>query len=444
MAGPVGIACLSPRQSRYARVSNLDNSPRDADRWLDSPLRLVLLADLLDGPSLTLRDAVLRSGRHEQDVVACLEPVVRANVVVHRDQVLCIAPSAPRELVDALRQGIAARRDRLERERFVRGRVLGGMIGFDPKMQLVFEAIRQVCRLDVPVLVTGETGVGKELVARAIHELSPRRAGAFEAVNCSALAPSLFESLVFGHARGAFTGATSDHEGIFERCDGGTVFLDEIGELDPANQAKLLRVLQNRTFHRVGESTTRSSSFRLVTATHRDLPSMITDGGFREDLYYRFNVFSIRVPSLRERSEDLSWIVDDLLAASRARLGLESAPTVSAAAMVVLHAYRWPGNVRELDNALIRAAIAANGGSIEPRHLELGASPPATAAAASSRLDTDRTLAEVEREHVTAVLEETRWNMRLAAKRLGIARASLYRKVSAYGLVRPAAGEGVD
>jgi DNA-binding NtrC family response regulator len=367
--------------------------------------------------------------------------MLAASVITRRGETLMLSTDAPHDVLEALRAGIASQRERLDRERFVRAHVLGGMIGCDPKMQLVFEAIRQVCRLDVPVLVTGETGSGKELVARAIHELSPRRGGAFEAVNCGAIAASLFESQVFGHARGAFTGAVRDHEGIFERCDGGTAFLDEIGELEAASQAKLLRVLQHRTFQRVGEAVTRTSAFRLVAATHRDLPSMIAAGLFREDLFYRCNVFSIRVPSLRERADDLPWIVEDLLAASCARIGIERPSVVSDGAMARLRAHRWPGNVRELENVLIRAAIAAKGAPIQSAHLELDGASSVTPPASN---DTSRTLAEVERQYVIAVLTDTGWNVRVAAKRLGIARASLYRKVRDYGLVRPSAQEDVD
>lgn len=408
----------------------------DADRWLDSPLRLVLVAELLNRRAIPLREAVILSGRHEQDVVACLEPLVAAGVLARHDLGFGVSASARADLVSALRAGVATRRERLDRERFVRSRVLGSLIGVDPKMQLVFEAIRQVCRLDVPVLITGETGSGKELVARAIHELGSRRGGVFEAVNCGALPSALFESQVFGHVRGAFTGATQDHVGIFERCDGGTAFLDEIGELEIGSQVKLLRVLQDRTFQRLGDTATRRSSFRLIAATHRDLPSMIARGAFREDLYYRCNVFSIRVPSLRERPEDLPYIVDGLLEASRERFGLSHASTLTPAAMSVLRGYRWPGNVRELENVLIRAAIASEGRPIGPADLTLGGDATHVENV-TVRGDTSKTLAEVERDHIVALLDATQWNVRVAAQRLGIARASLYRKLSEHGLVRP-------
>ncbi len=455
-----------PRHGPWGRA-DVRSEPRskavidfDASRSLESPLRLVLVAELLARHALSLHDAVLTSGRHEQDVVACLVPLVTQGILAREHDVFAFVPDLPPTIDAALRDEVHAKRDRLERERFVRGHVLRGMIGVDPKMQLVFEAVRQVCRLDVPVLVTGETGSGKELVARAIHELGPRRGAAFEAVNCATLPTALFESHMFGHARGAFTGATQEHAGIFERCDGGTILLDEIGELELANQAKLLRVLQDRTFHRLGESVARKSSFRLVGSTHRDLRAMVQGGTFREDLYYRCNVFEIRVPSLRERLRDLPYIIDALLAASTEALGRAEPPAITDAAVAALGEHRWPGNVRELENVLLRAAIAAHDGSIGVEHLHL---PPANVPDLTSRTGresgvaetpaastpfrpgraSDKTLADVERDHIALVLAELHGNVTIAAQHLGIARASLYRKMREYGIARPGAGGAV-
>lgn len=427
------------RRLRIPRTSIVTNF--DAARSLESPLRLVLVAELLARRTLTVRDTVLASGRHEQDVLACLEPLVAQGVLARTGDTFALASDLPSSIRQALEDEVEAKRDRLERDRFVRGHVLRGMIGVDPKMQLVFEAIRQVCRLDVPVLVTGETGSGKELVARAIHELGPRRGATFGAVNCATLPTALFESHMFGHARGAFTGATQEHAGVFERCHGGTVFLDEIGELELPNQAKLLRVLQDRTFHRLGDSVARKSSFRLVAATHRDLRAMVEGGGFREDLYYRCNVFEIRVPSLRERLEDLPYIVDALLAGSTEALGRNEPPTITEPAIAALARFRWPGNVRELENVLLRAAIAAREAPIGPEHIRLSAESRADEVSAA-RADVqspsamDKTLADVERAHIAAVLGELQGNVTLAAKHLGIARASLYRKMREYGIQR--------
>lgn len=416
-------------------------TPEDAERALDSPLRLVLVAELLERQAFSLRDAVLISGRHEQDVVAALQPLVQAGVAARRGDEFRLGDDLSPEVRSALVEGVGARRERLERERFVRSHVLGSMIGIDARMQLVFEAIRQVCRVDVAVLVTGETGSGKELVARAIHELGARRTARFEAVNCATLPASLFESHMFGHVRGAFTGAVQDQVGVFERVDGGTLFLDEIGELELSNQAKLLRVLQERTYRRVGDPNDRRSAFRLVAATHRDLPSMIASGTFREDLFYRCNVFPIRVPSLRERVADLPYLAEDVLRKSAAQLGLSTPPPVSEEALRALSAHRWPGNVRELENVLVRAAIASSGEPIRAAHLRGlsdEASPGADASAPSSSTAT-ATLAQVEKEHVSRVLAASDGNLSLTAERLGIARATLYRMLKAHGIARPGA-----
>lgn len=407
-------------------------TPDEAERTLESPLRLVLLAELRVRPSLTLREAVLVSGRHEQDVVAAMAPLVRARLITQNDDVFEVTAGLDEAVAAALDRGIAARRERLERERFVRRHVLGSMIGIDPKMQLVFEAIRQVCRLDVSVLITGETGAGKELVARAVHELGARCRGNMAAVNCATVPSSLFESHMFGHVRGSFSGATHDHVGVVEHCDGGTLFLDEIGELEPQNQSKLLRVLQDRTFCRLGDHVPRRSNFRLISATHRDLPAMVKAGTFREDLFYRCNVFAIRVPSLRERPADLPYIAEEVLRSNLQSLGLSIAPPITEEALASLASHRWPGNVRELANVMVRATISAAGAPIRTRHLQLTTDDLPPEAPQPSR-----TLAEVERAHVQATVIACDGNLRLAAQRLGIARATLYRLLERHQIPRP-------
>jgi two-component system response regulator HydG len=412
-------------------------SPQELGYSLDSPLRLRLVAELLSRHALSLDDAVRVSGRHRQDVAACLRPMVRWGVLSEPEpEQFELAADLPDELLEALRAGVAKRADQLGRERHVRERVLRGMIGVDPKMQLVFESIRQVCRLDVPVLITGETGTGKELVARAIHDLGPRRAAMFDAVNCATLPSALFESQMFGHARGAFTGAVKDQLGLVESCHGGTLFLDEIGDLQADNQVKLLRVLQEGTFRRVGETTERRSDFRLIAATHRDLEAMLPTGAFREDLFYRINVVPIRLPSLRERLDDLPHLVEDLLAENAARLGLSGTPTVTPAALEVLRRHPWPGNVRELENVVVRAAIAAQGPRIDVAHL-----PKLEAAAATLPQPAAEgpvaTLEEVERRHIAGVVRLKAGNIRAAAAALGITRATLYRKMKRYAIEAP-------
>ena len=402
----------------------------------------MLVAELLERRTLSVREAVLSSGRHEQDVVACLLPLVRSGALARNEDGFAIASGAPEPLLQALRDGVEKRRDRLERDRFVRSRVLRGMIGVDPKMQLVFEAIRQVCRLDVPVLIIGETGTGKELVARALHELGPRRAANFEAVNCATLPTSLFESHMFGHARGAFTGADQEHDGIFERCNDGTVLLDELGELEVANQAKLLRVLQERRVQRLGGSRATPIRARILATTHRDLEAAVDEGSFRLDLYYRLKVVHLELPPLRERRGDVPLLVEHYLqrfAVSSGKPRLRVDPAV----MQRFEAYSWPGNVRELANLVeAEASLAApeveilssvptsllrrleRGTSAPPRELLPDASGPIVS------------LAELERRAYAHALAHCDGNIAEAAKALGVSRATFYNKLHRYGLER--------
>jgi two-component system, NtrC family, response regulator len=405
---------------------------------LASPLRLRLVADLLETPEgFSLEQAVLRSSRHVHDVVACLQPLIQWGLiaeVTHGRHRFRLRPEMPPELMAVIREIVATKAEYLSCERRVRHHVLAGMIGVNPKMQLVFELIGQMARIDVPVLITGETGTGKELVARAIHELGARRSFFFGAVNCAVLTETLFESQIFGHARGAFTGAARDHVGLVEQCHQGTLFLDEIGELSLTNQAKLLRVLQEGTFTRLGDRAPRQSDFRVIAATHRDLTTMVSKGLFREDLFYRINVFPIRVPSLRERLDDLPHLVLELMSGNSRRLGSGAwAMKISAEAIDVLRRHSWPGNIRELENIVVRATVMADGGPITPEHL-----PALGAVANAAGLDEEpasfKSLAEVERDHIHRVLVAKHGNIQATALSLGISRTTLYKKIEDYGL----------
>ena len=408
-----------------------------------SPLRLWLLTELFGEGEivLTVDDAAVQSGRHPQDVEACMTPMIRWGLIERFGAGYRRCRSIPEALAAEVEFALQEGAPRVERERHVRRMVLGGMIGLDPKMQLVFEMIHQVARVDVPVLVTGETGAGKEMVARAIHEFSRRREAEFGAVNCATLTEDLFGSTMFGHVRGAFTGAVRNHIGLFERCDAGTVFLDEVGDLSLTNQVRLLRVLQEGTFLRVGDDRVRSSDFRLVCATNRDLPVMVAEGTFREDLYYRLNVFPMRVPSLRERRGDIPYLVREIISERLKSLHADgSPPSVSAAAMERLCAYDWPGNVRQLENVLMRSVVLTGGGPLEVRHLAgmhepapLVTEPPARAGRQASAF-TPRPLKEVEREHIERVLAHSGHNVSAAAKILEISRTTLYKKMQDYGL----------
>lgn len=256
------------------------------------------------------------------------------------------------------------------------------IVGDSPAMREAKEQIRAIASAQGTVLISGESGVGKEVFARAIHELSTRSVEPFLAMNCPALAESLLESELFGHEKGAFTGADRLRKGRFELADRGTLLLDEISEVAPQIQAKLLRVLQERSFERVGSSTTIGVDVRVIATTNRDLPGEVARGAFRQDLYYRLNVLPLRLPALRERAEDIPMLANHFVAQAAAREGVE-APVVSDAAMGVLTAYRWPGNVRELQNLMERAVVLSRGRAIDERLLSPWLDSPGSAALAS-------------------------------------------------------------
>jgi transcriptional regulator with PAS, ATPase and Fis domain len=298
---------------------------------------------------------------------------------------------------------------------------LEGMVGKDPGMRELFETIREVADSPAPVLVLGESGTGKEMVAKAIHNQSARATGHFVAVNCGALPEGLLESELFGHVKGAFTGAIRDKKGRFELADKGTLFLDEIAELSLPMQVKLLRVLQDGSFNRVGDEVTRRADVRLICATNRDLRREVAAGRFREDLYYRLAVVPIQVPPLRERPADIPVLADHLLSRIAEEHGRELArPAPEALALLIDH--RWPGNVRELGNVLEYAFIKSKGGVIAPEHL-----PPALRALAGKQTPKNRRRRKLDRQAVERALERTDGNKVMAAKQLGVSRATLYR-----------------
>jgi DNA-binding NtrC family response regulator len=319
-----------------------------------------------------------------------------------------------------------------------RGPALGDIIGKSPAIREVWKQIGAVSTTRAPVLIRGESGTGKELVARAIHTSSIARDQPFVPVNCTALAPGVLESELFGHAKGAFTGAIADRPGRFELAGRGTLFLDEIAEIPIDLQAKLLRVLQERTFERVGDARPLHLEARVIAATHRDLASMVKQGTFREDLYYRLRVVEIHLPPLRERAGDISILVEGLLAKINRDLDKE-VRYVTPAALAKLAAHGWPGNVRELENTLTRAVVLAKSDVLDETLLELGTAP----AAGASERGADGplpTLREIERRHIVRVLAHTEWNKRRACAILDISRPTLDRKIEEYGLRRDDAG----
>jgi two-component system, NtrC family, response regulator AtoC len=291
----------------------------------------------------------------------------------------------------------------------------GRLVGRDPRMVDIYKTIGVLARNRATVLIRGETGTGKEVIARAIHEHSAHAEEPFIAVNCTALTDTLLESELFGHVKGAFTGATGGRKGYFELARGGTIFLDEIGDTSPEFQTKLLRVLQERLFYPVGGEEPRTTEARVIAATHQPMEALIEEGRFREDLYFRLQVVQIEVPPLRERPGDIGPVAEALIGRVREETHRDIR-RISDDAMDQLRAYDWPGNVRELENALMRAAIVARGTVIGSDHLMLGGETPAPA---------DLSLDAAMRRHVRSVLDRTDGDEAAAAKLLGITRKEL-------------------
>jgi formate hydrogenlyase transcriptional activator len=308
------------------------------------------------------------------------------------------------------------------------------IVGESSALRRVLKEVETVAPTDSTVLVRGETGTGKELIARALHQLSPRRDRTFVKINCAAIPTGLLESELFGHEKGAFTGAISQKVGRFELAHQGTLFLDEVGDIPPELQPKLLRVLQEHEFERLGSARTIRVDVRVVGATNRDLARMVADGQFRSDLYYRLNVFPVLLPPLRERRDDISRLVRHFAQKAARRMG-RRIETIPAGAMEALVRYPWPGNVRELENVIERAVILSPGPEL---HLNLAdletAAPRAVPAGASV------TLADAERDHILGVLRETGWVLggpNGAAARLAMKRTTLQSKMKKLGIARP-------
>ncbi len=333
------------------------------------------------------------------------------------------------------------------------GGVADRIVGRSAAMQAVYKAIGRAASQDVTVLIRGESGTGKELVARAIFQHGLRADGPFLAINCAAIPEALLESELFGHERGAFTGADRRRIGKFEQADGGTLFLDEVGDMTPATQAKILRLLQDGRFERVGGNDTIHADVRVIAATHRDLEALIAEGRFRRDLYYRLKVFSIHLPPLRERHEDLPVLVEYLVKSLNRAMG-KQVGSVSPEAMAALASYDWPGNIRELQASIKYAMVQASGEVLTPdclpADLRPGASPPPPPGASEESLDVVRLVREllrsgetdlyakvglqVDRAVLTEVLRHARGNQVRASEILGIARNTLRSKLRAAGL----------
>jgi len=313
----------------------------------------------------------------------------------------------------------------------------GELIGVNPRIQRVFHLIEKVAPTESSVLITGPSGTGKELVARLIHYQSPRSNRAFIAVNCGAIPEHLFESELFGHVRGAFTGASVDKRGLIEEADRGTLFLDEVAEMPLGSQVKLLRALQDREVRRVGATQPVRVDIRLIAATNRDLSEALERGLLREDLYYRLNVFHIELPPLRERPEDIPLLATHFARKYGARMG-KKIEGLSERALEILLKYSFPGNVRELENAVERAVVLAEGSYVEPADL-----PPALVGESVKSLPEGErdgfyaptlSLEDVERRHITRAIGAASGNLSRAARTLGVSRSTLWRKMRQYGI----------
>ncbi|MGH1365314.1 MAG: sigma 54-interacting transcriptional regulator [Calditrichia bacterium] len=333
----------------------------------------------------------------------------------------------------------------LEREQFFQWLAsderfeFAGIVGSTPAMQQVFELISRIARTDITVLIDGESGTGKERVARAIHSLSGRSERPFQVLNCGAIPENLLESELFGHEKGAFTGAVVQKRGLFEEADGGTLLLDEIGELPAHLQVKLLRFLQEGEIKHVGSNETRKVDVRIVAATNQDLAAMVAKQTFRSDLYYRLNVLQLTVPPLRKRKEDVLLLAEHFRRRFSQKLH-KSVNSISDEALRVLQHYSWPGNVRELENAIERAVALALGEQILAVNLpQIVQSPPVAGAAMSDIPFRGKqlTLKELEREYILATLEQFDWNYDEVCKKLAIGRTTLWRKLREYNVIPP-------
>jgi len=342
-------------------------------------------------------------------------------------------PIDPDELSHLVRRALEQRR--LERENTqLRDSIdelvaVDTIVGDSPSMHKVLELVRHVAKTDATVLVRGDSGTGKELIARAVHANSRRRYFPIVPVNCGALPDGLLESELFGHEKGAFTGAQHRRKGKIEMADGGTLFLDEVGAIPPKMQVDLLRVLESKELTRVGGSRPVSVDFRVICATNEDLEKLVKRGTVREDFYFRVNVFTIEIPPLRERREDIPLLARHFVERF-ARQTDKRITGISAEAMDLLVAYDWPGNVRELSNAIERAIVVGTAPTIRPDDLPLR-SPRALGTAG------DVSLAELERRHIADVLDRTAWNISRTAEILEVDRATVYNKIKKYGLERP-------
>jgi DNA-binding NtrC family response regulator len=338
----------------------------------------------------------------------------------------------------ALERETLLKENRRLKEELIRNITPGEIVFVSSKFRAVYDMTLQVAASEANILIQGESGTGKELIARAIHFNSARQEQSYLTINCAALTDSLLESQLFGHLRGAFTGATSDQKGLLEAADGGTLFLDEIGDMTLSLQAKLLRVIQEREFTPVGSTAPKKTDIRLVAATNKDLEREVREGRFREDLFYRLNVITLNPPPLRERKEDLQPLAMHFLAKFSSRMK-KQVDTITGDAMQVLREYHWPGNIRELENIIERGVILARGSMITADLLPIRRSAGRT----SSGGEEKDSLESMERNHIIWILKKTSYHKSRTAEILGITRKTLDRKIADYAITFPKGnGEG--
>jgi two-component system, NtrC family, response regulator AtoC len=440
-----GRTAKSLLEQEGLEVETAKNGAEAFERLLYSPFDVVLLDLVLGEESgLSILRELNTSGSTIPIIImtahASIETVTEAMRINAFDYIR--KPFTREEIREVMRRAIVAgSRPEEEKSREKTGKTMP-IIGQSIGMVEVYKAIARVAQTDSTVLITGESGTGKELVARAIHDNSPRASKPFVAVNCGALTDTLLESELFGHVKGAFTGAASSHRGIFESATGGTVFLDEISETSPAFQVKLLRVLQQRTIRPVGSSDERPIDVRVIAATNRPVDNLLTST-FRKDLLYRLSVINIHIPALRERVDDIPLLATNFLRRYNKRQG--KSVTIAPETMEWIKTLIWPGNVRELENAIERAVTMSASGEILPEDLvqfgliTAATNPGALAAAAAAanppaEPGPPRPLKDVIRQHILDVLKYTSGNKLRAAKILGVGRYTLYRMAERFGI----------
>lgn len=471
-AVPMGTTSTDVERSDDALVFVVDDDPAAAQliaRWLDAagfqPEIHASAESLLQAFSCSLPDAVCLDlglpGMSGQDALRLIRRRHRTVPVI-----VMTAKRDPSTVVATMQDGaydyLAKPLDRTKVAASVRNAVdthrlqtqvqqlqrdaesdaFAGILGRSNVMRGLFRQLDRVAASDITVLIQGESGTGKELVAHAIHDHSARSDGPLIEVNCAAIPQSLQDAELFGHEKGAFTGADHSRPGRFEQADGGTLFLDEVAELSPELQAKLLRVLQERRFERVGGTKTLSTDFRLVAATHRDLAKMVEAGEFRQDLFFRLAVLELCVPPLRDRAGDVELLTAQFLQALATEAGC-TPPRLSPAVEAVFRSYAWPGNVRELRNTLQRGMVVCEGDTIEladlPPRVHAGGAlpdpvPPAEPSETAAVAAQGGSLADIERAAIEEALRATGGNLSEVTRRLGIGRATLYRRLKKYGL----------